>query len=506
MDFIEKIDKYAETDGIAQIYKEDVLTYKELKEKSDALACYFIDNLKGNKKPIIIYGHKNKEIIISFLACAKAGHAYIPVDTTFPVNRVYDIIENSDCKIMLNFSEENIEYDDIDVINSTSVYSIFERYKSLKPETKNKIKDEDLLYILYTSGSTGSPKGVKITKKCVENFVTWFQDECKIEKEYGQLMNQVSYSFDVSVISLYIGLSNGKTLYVIDKHMINNFQELFEGFSKSKISLWISTPSFLEMCIVDDKFNKELLPCLEKIVVAGEVLTKNLANKIFQNFPEVKLINGYGPTETTVLVTSTEITKDFIDKEESLPIGYCGKNIILNIKDENGENIKEDCKKGELHVAGESVSTGYHNNDENTKKSFYIDHINGNPVRVYKTGDLVYKKNGLLYYCGRKDFQVKLNGFRIELQDIEKNLLKIDFVENAVVLPVKKEEKIVYLAAFVKLNKKFQLKNFQIAMKIKNELNKLIPNYMIPRKIKIKEKFQLNVNGKIDRKVLLEDL
>ncbi len=194
-----------------------------------------------------------------------------------------------------------------------------------------------MFYILYTSGSTGKPKGVKILKKCVQNFVTWFENECRIEEEDGTFMNQVSYSFDVSVISLYIGLSNGKTLYVIDKHMINNFQELFHNLSKSKISLWISTPSFLEMCIVDNKFNKELLPYLKKIVVAGEVLTKNLANKIFENFPKVKLINGYGPTETTVLVTSTEITKELIDKNESIPIGHCGKNIILNIKDENGK-------------------------------------------------------------------------------------------------------------------------------------------------------------------------
>ncbi|MBO0527712.1 hypothetical protein EXQ29_05350 [Clostridium botulinum] len=347
MDFLEKIDSYAETDRIAQIYKEDMLTYKELKEKSDALACYFIEKLKSNKKPIIIYGHKNKEIIISFLACAKAGHAYIPVDTTFPVKRVYDIIENSDCKIVLNFSKEVIKYDDIEVINLNSIYNIFENFKEVKLEVDNKIKDEDLFYILYTSGSTGKPKGVKITKKCVQNFVTWFENECIIKAKDGTFMNQVSYSFDVSVISLYIGLSNGKTLHVIDKHMINNFQELFHNFSKSKIALWISTPSFLEMCIVDNKFNKDLLPYLEKIVVAGEVLTKNLANKIFENFPKVKLINGYGPTETTVLVTSTEITKELIDKDESIPIGYCGKNIILNIKDENGESIREDCKKGD---------------------------------------------------------------------------------------------------------------------------------------------------------------
>ncbi|MBO0552013.1 D-alanine--poly(phosphoribitol) ligase subunit DltA [Clostridium botulinum] len=405
MDFLEKIDSYAETDRIAQIYKEDMLTYKELKEKSDALACYFIEKLKSNKKPIIIYGHKNKEIIISFLACAKAGHAYIPVDTTFPVKRVYDIIENSDCKIVLNFSKEVIKYDDIEVINLNSIYNIFENFKEVKLEVDNKIKDEDLFYILYTSGSTGKPKGVKITKKCVQNFVTWFENECIIKAKDGTFMNQVSYSFDVSVISLYIGLSNGKTLHVIDKHMINNFQELFHNFSKSKIALWISTPSFLEMCIVDNKFNKDLLPYLEKIVVAGEVLTKNLANKIFENFPKVKLINGYGPTETTVLVTSTEITKELIDKDESIPIGYCGKNIILNIKDENGESIREDCKKGELHVAGESVSTGYYNNNENTKGSFYNDYIDGNLVRVYKTGDLVYKKMGYYIIVEEKTFR-----------------------------------------------------------------------------------------------------
>lgn len=288
--------------------------------------------------------------------------------------------------------------------------------------------------------------------------------------------------------------------------MINDFKDLFENLKKSKISLWISTPSFLEMCIVDKNFNSELLPNLNKIVVAGEVLNKNLADRIFNNFPNVKLINGYGPTETTVLITSTEITKEMMESEDEFPIGVPGENVKLIIKDSNGENIEEDCKKGELCVSGENVSVGYYNNDKATKKAFGYEEIDGKLSWIYKTGDLVYRKKGLFYYSGRKDFQIKLNGFRIELGDIEKNLLKIDFIENAVVLPVKKDNKIVYLVAFVKLNRDFELKNFQIAMKIKEELNKLIPNYMIPRKIKIKEEFPLNTNGKVDRKLLLEDL
>ncbi|WP_050606704.1 D-alanine--poly(phosphoribitol) ligase subunit DltA [Clostridium niameyense] len=505
MDFLDKIDSYSKSNRIAQVYRDDILTYKELKEKSDALALYFTKKLKNNK-PIIIYGHKRKEMIISFLAAVKSGHAYIPVDTTFPVKRVYDIIDNSDCEVVLNLSEEYIKYNNTQVMELDDILNVFEKFKGRQVESKNRVKKEDVFYILYTSGSTGKPKGVKITKGCVENFINWFQKQCVEGDDYTTVMNQVSYSFDVSVISLYIGLSNGKTLYVIDKHMINDFKDLFENLKKSKISLWISTPSFLEMCIVDKNFNSELLPNLNKIVVAGEVLNKNLADRIFNNFPNVKLINGYGPTETTVLITSTEITKEMMESEDEFPIGVPGENVKLIIKDSNGENIEEDCKKGELCVSGENVSVGYYNNDKATKKAFGYEEIDGKLSWIYKTGDLVYRKKGLFYYSGRKDFQIKLNGFRIELGDIEKNLLKIDFIENAVVLPVKKDNKIVYLVAFVKLNRDFELKNFQIAMKIKEELNKLIPNYMIPRKIKIKEEFPLNTNGKVDRKLLLEDL
>ncbi|WP_084756913.1 hypothetical protein [Clostridium sp. DMHC 10] len=124
----------------------------------------------------------------------------------------------------------------------------------------------------------------------------------------------------------------------------------------------------------------------------------------------------------------------------------------------------------------------------------------------YKTGDLAYKKDCVFYYCGRKDFQIKLNGFRIELEDVENNLRKLDYISNAIVLPVKHEDKVTYIAAFVTLNKHINEKEFKVAMKIKNDVGKLLPSYMIPRKIKILNKFPINTNGKIDRKSLQEDL
>lgn len=507
MNFLEKIDYYSNTNKVTQIYNDEKLTYSELKEKSDAIACFLIEKLGNDKQPILVYGHKDNYIIPCFLGCSKSGHAYIPIDTTFPVNRVYDIMENSNSKIIFNFSQESLKCEsDVQIIDQKLLVEIFDEFKNKTPNKDYMVKENELVYVLYTSGSTGKPKGVKITRECIENFIKCFEKFCTIENENGVFMNQVSYSFDVSVISLYIGLSNGRTLYVIDKNMISNFQELFNNFSRSNISLWISTPSFLEMCILDSSFNAELMPNLEKILVAGEVLTKNLTNKIFDRFPQVKLINGYGPTEATVLATAVEITKDMLSSDESLPIGYAGENIILKIKDLDGKDIDDDCVKGELNIFGESVSTGYYGNEEITKKAFYKEYINGKELRGYKTGDIVYKNRDLFYYCARKDFQIKLNGFRIELQDIEKNLLKISFIENAVVLPVEKDNKIVYLSAFVKLNEELQYKNSEIIMKIKQELKNLIPVYMVPRKIKIKDKFKLNVNGKIDRKALQEEL
>ncbi|MBP2032093.1 D-alanine--poly(phosphoribitol) ligase subunit 1 [Clostridium algifaecis] len=490
---------------ICEIYRDSKLTYGNLKKYSDALSKYIILKYGKDKSPIVIYGHKEHEMLISFLACSKSGHAYIPIDTTFPKDRINDIIESSSPKLFINIGNINIDKFDGEMLLQQDLKYIFNKFSSSKFDESFYIKENDVYYMLYTSGSTGKPKGVQITYKALKTFIEWFMPYCKTREDESVFLNQVSYSFDVSVISVYIGLLLGKTLYVIDKEMTSNFKDLFKNLNISKIAMWISTPSFAEMCVIDNSFNKLLLPKLEKMFFAGEVLSKKLVSTLYERFDNISIINGYGPTETTVLVTAIEINKNMLHSEEPIPIGYSMNNSKIMLVDDAGMEIKNG-EKGEVYIIGDNVSIGYYKNEEMNKKHFFTIESSEGVKFGYKTGDLAYKKDGIFYYCGRKDFQIKLNGFRIELEDIENNLRKLDYVSNDVVLPVKHNEKISYIAALVKLNKSIDEKEFKIAMKIKNDLGKLLPTYMIPRKIKLVDKFPINTNGKIDRKALQEDL
>lgn len=507
MNLIDTIDKVCieHSESICEIYRNSTLTYGELKKRSDALAKYIISNYGEDKSPIVIYGHKEHEMLISFLACSKSGHAYIPIDTTFPKDRIKDIIESSKPKLFINIGNIDIDNFQGKILSPENLIDIFNKFSGLKPAKAFFIKDNDVYYMLYTSGSTGKPKGVQITYKALKTFIEWFLPYCKTSEDKSVFLNQVSYSFDVSVISIYIGLLLGKTLYVIDKKMTANFKDLFENLAISKVAMWISTPSFAEMCVVDNSFNKTLLPKLEKMFFAGEVLSKKLVSTLYERFGDISIINGYGPTEATVLITAIEVNKDMLHSKDSIPIGYGMSNSKVILVDDTGKEVKEG-EKGEIYVIGDNVSIGYYNNEKMTKKHFFITQSEAGIKHGYKTGDLAYKKDCVFYYCGRKDFQIKLNGFRIELEDVENNLRKLDYISNAIVLPVKHEDKVTYIAAFVTLNKHINEKEFKVAMKIKNDVGKLLPSYMIPRKIKILNKFPINTNGKIDRKSLQEDL
>lgn len=504
MEFLRRLKQYALTNKIAQIYNEEMLTYSELDSKSDALACYFIEKYQDNheKRPIVLYGHKENEMLIAMVACLKTGHAYIPIDITFPLERVNQIIEESNSQLLITFRELPIESKkELTVLKKYDIELIFENFKNSIISEENWVKPEDNCYILFTSGSTGKPKGVQINRKNIEAFTNWFGEYCNVQNENGFIMNQVSYSFDVSVMSVYIGLSSGKTLYVIDKDTISNFKALYKSLNESNIALWISTPSFAEICITDDSFNKKLMPSLEKMIFAGEVLTKNLVATLKERFQDVEIINGYGPTEATVLITAVEVTDDMLHSDLSIPIGYKIPSSEVKILDEDMKEVPKG-DKGELVVLGDNVSIGYLNNEEMTRKNF----IKENSVCGYKTGDLVYEKDNLIYYCGRKDFQIKLNGYRIEIEDVENNIKKVSNVQNAVVVPVYNGEKISHLTAFVVLKEKNELSNLKNGILIKNELKQLVPSYMVPRQIKFKESFSMNTNGKIDRKALMEEL
>lgn len=252
----------------------------------------------------------------------------------------------------------------------------------------------------------------------------------------------------------------------IFKNTLSNLKQMFEDIKHSGINIWVSTPSFAGMCVTEDNFNSNMLTNLKAMVFVGEILPKPLCEELLKRFPNTRIINGYGPTEATVAVSINDMNREVLLQEGSLPIGYPMKKSVVKIVDEEG-NVLKDEEKGEIIIVGPSVSKGYFNNEEMTKKSFYYDEYNGEKCRAYRTGDLGYYVNGNLYYCGRKDFQIKLNGYRIEIEDIENNLVRVSNIKNAAVVPVNKDGKIAYLTAFIELKEDNGLSGLKNGIMIK---------------------------------------
>ena len=220
--------------------------------------------------------------------------------------------------------------------------------------------------------------------------------------------------------------------------------------------------------------------------------------KIHKNFPGAQVINTYGPTESTVMVTWLEVTKDIVQKYyKNLPIGKVKWGSKVELKNVDSEG------KGEIAIIGNTVAKGYFKNEQLSKEKFGVDVLDGKEVRSYLTGDLGYFKDDMLFCEGRIDFQVKLHGHRIELEDIDNNLLKNKKIRQAATLPNYENGKVKSLTTFIVYNDKIE-KRFEVTKKIKKQLKKLVPEYMVPKKIVFLEEMPLNNNGKIDKKKLKE--
>lgn len=506
MEIIKGIKKYASTDRIALKCDGEELSYKDLDRFSESIGAY-LKEIHNDNTPIVIYGNKDNLIMACMIGALKSGRAYVPLDISFPLDRVSNVTEEVKPKILFNFSDYNKDVfgEDVKVINKDELEKIILDNKDEVIKEDSWVKEDENAYILFTSGSTGKPKGVQISSNNLDNFVEWISDYLNIDGSEKVIMNQAAYSFDLSVTTIYPGLTHGATLFSLSKKTLADYKELFRQFASSDMAIWVSTPSFAGVCITEDTFNEKMLPKLESMIFIGEVLPKNLAKELMERFPKTRIINGYGPTEATVAISANDVTYEMIEDSKSLPVGVVMDTTKIRIIDENGKDVA-DGEKGEIAIIGKSVSKGYFKNEQKTNEVFYYDEFNGEKHRAYKTGDMAYLVGDKIYYCGRKDFQIKLNGFRIEIEDIENNLRKVENVKNAVVLPVYKDEKIAYLQGIVQLEEKNELSNLKNGIRIKKDLEKFIPNYMVPRNIKIIEEFPTNINGKIDRKKLMEEL
>ena len=412
----------------------------------------------------------------------------------------------------------------------------------------NEIEPSDVAYIIFTSGSTGKPKGVEVTRENLGNFLEWMTGAgSSIDDKEGKVfLNQAPYSFDLSVMDTYTALACGGTIASLDKGTMTTPAATMEFLKNQKVNYWVSTPSFVDMILAEKTFNSQNYPDIKVFFFCGERLTKTTANKLIEAFPNVKIINTYGPTESTVAISSVEICSEHIDSQDELPVGEVKSgtkvfihregDTIQDLLNENIDNEKIDNEEvdegfkgkdalasqeiekgfigkdtmvtqepeiGEILIEGNTVAKGYFKMPEKTALAFELVKMNnGQPRKLYHTGDLGYFKNGMLYCVGRTDLQVKVHGYRMELGDIEANILLKEDVEAVCVVPKRKDGKIRSLVAYV-VSPSVR-GTFEDTKNIKLHLRGLLPEYMIPKKIKFIDRLPMTSNGKVNRKALEE--
>jgi D-alanine--poly(phosphoribitol) ligase subunit 1 len=482
---IDRIDHWGRVspDRAAHRSGERVLTYGELLARSDALAAWLDAELGDNRAPVAVHGHKEPEMLIAFLGAVKSGRPYVPIDISIPAQRVERIVQTAGAALTLT----PVRVAELPAIQSPN-----------RPIARS---SDHPFYILFTSGSTGEPKGVVITRANLEHFVAWMLAEQRFAAPGETFLNQAPFSFDLSVMDLYASLATGGTLFSITKDHVANLKALYEAFRVSGLTTWVSTPSFAQMCLIERTFAQPMLPSLRRFLFCGETLAPETASQLLDRFPEAEVWNTYGPTEATVATTSVRITREVLEKWSPLPVGAAMPGTRVVILDDEGGRVS-DGERGEIVIAGPNVSPGYLGRADLTEKAFF--ELDG--TRAYRTGDWGRERGGQIFFEGRRDSQVKVNGYRIELGDLEANLRTLPEIADAVVLPVEKQGRIDALAAVVVLAVEKSGSDFAFTAQLKTRLGERLPAYMIPRKFLYVDAFPMTANGKADRRKLGEML
>lgn len=499
-DVIKKIDEIAtsDPDRIAYDYLGQTNTYGDLKKRSDAWA-YKIASLDiPDKAPIMIWGGQNFEMVASFLGCVKSGHAYIPIASYSNAERLTMIQDVSKSEVVLAIDElPDIDLNGVQVVKPDEVedgnYDIDE---------KNFVEDDNNFYIIFTSGTTGKPKGVQISHKNLLSFVNWELTDFDLPENPSFLV-QAPYSFDLSVMSLYPALVAGGKLVVLPHDVTQNFAQLFATLPKLQFNVWVSTPSFAQMCFLDRTFDGEHHPDLTHFLFCGEELPHSEAAMLKKKFPNGHIFNTYGPTETTVAVTQVEITDEVLEKYDRLPIGRAKEDTRITIDTSKGDKPGE----GEIIIEGPSVSKGYMNNPEKTEAAFFKK--DGDKYLSYRTGDAGFFDGDMLFYRGRIDFQIKFNGYRIELEEINFYLTKNDLVRYGVAAPkYNKDHTVKQIVAEIELKDGVRRKysDAELTKLIREDLAKNVMPYMIPQRYVYRDALPISQNGKVDIKAVIKEV
>lgn len=486
--FLDEIFQQVETvpDRCAVKNQSGEISYQELGRMIAWFSALFAKKKLDISRPVIIYAHKALWIPAAYLALARMGVAYLPVDIGTPEKRLCQIIRESDAQLIIG---ENIP-DGCGIAAMTIDPNL--RRLSEKPcvsPGEYTPSPDTVLYIIFTSGSSGKPKGIPITHGNLQAFLDWIwtlpgfhrADDMNYSGKAPVILNQASFSFDLSVTELYDALCTGKTLFLLTRKTQTNFPALFQALGESAAQIAVFTPSFARYLMRDQSFNQALLPRLHTVFFCGEALPGKLVKKLRARFPALRILNAYGPTETTVAVCAYEVPPAWDSAE--VPISSDMQSSVLFVVDDAGEPCPAGTT-GEILVYGDSVSPGYLDGAMGGFTSF-----RGKPA--YRTGDAGVVRDGLLYCLGRRDRQIKHSGYRIEPLEIELCLMQQPYVSHAAVLAAGGRLAAVIETGSVAISPDDQ-------RRIKEELQKMLPAYMVPDRFICVEQMPVTTNGKCD--------
>ncbi len=474
------------------------LNYSELNKEVDRVAAILVSKDLRLNDFIGINLPRSLETVISILAVLKIGASYIPLDPSYPADRINFIIKDAGIKAIISRSEISRHSLSVSTIDLDKV-----EVSELKLDNISSNPD-DIAYIIYTSGSTGKPKGVEVTHRNLINFIRLAQ--LSLETDSTDIcLGTASINYALSVRQIFVPFTIGAKLVFASDDELHDPEKLLQLIKKEKITQIDLVPSHLRSLIFyllnsePAKKDELLNNNLKRIITVGEPLGADLVNLWYKQLNQrCPIINIFGQTETTGIISFYK-TNPSESLKGIVPIGKAIQETEIFILDEE-LNPVPDGVEGELCVSNSCVANGYFNNPELTASKFINNKFNEKSYnRIYRTGDLVVNKNNVMYYIGRRDNQVKIRGMRVEIGEIESAINEIDFIEQAIVLPIKQDNDIK-LTAFIKSSNGAAANNDFI----KNYLTEKIPLHMVPSDYILIESFPLNPNGKIDRLKLSE--
>jgi len=478
-------------DKIAIKFHERVVTYKSLFESSNKLAKLLIDNNIQTGDIVALALDRSPEMVIALLAILKSGAAYVPLDPEYPKDRIEFMLEDSSAKVLLTSKKykDHFHSDAREILIEDALEKL-SNYTSTEPEIN--ISSDDLAYVLYTSGSTGKPKGVQIRHYNLVNFLLSMQKEPGMNVD-DKILAVTTISFDIAGLELYLPLICGAELILSNSETSKDGRLLLDLVKGENISFMQATPYTWRMML--EAGWEKFLPI--KLLCGGEALPKDLVNKLTGR--SSALWNMYGPTETTIWSTLK-----LVESDEDITIGRPIANTQVYILDENLIPVT-DGSIGEILIAGDGVAKGYLNRPELTAERFIDDPFTENAgAKMYRTGDLgKFKENGEIVCLGRIDHQVKVRGYRIELEEIEHTLVNQPDIKEAVVIAREDTPGDPRLVAYVVLAPDTEANDLKTqTFGWHQALMAVLPEYMVPDDFVLMAAIPITPNGKTDRKSL----